>query len=145
MTSLTLFLNSRARSFLILPSIRQPRALESEAALNNLEIMYIPFFQAGTNHHGSETKPLGLINGLLLLDSGEVERTFIFRCQERYLTYNSLCGLQSVFFVAHREHREKYRVEIARRGEYLRAIKNASRIPFGELSQPLFVPCDIDR
>lgn len=107
--------------------------------------MKVPFFQTGINGRKSNAKPLGLINGLLLLDSGEVERTFIFRCQERYLTYNSLCGLRSLFFVANREHLQKYEEEIALRAAFLEEIEKTSRIPFGELPRPFFVPCNADQ
>jgi hypothetical protein len=108
--------------------------------------MKIPFFRAGTSdRQAAAAKPLGLINGLLLLDSGEVERTFVFRCQERYLTYNSLCGLRSLFFAADEKHLQKYKEEIAVRAAFLAEIENVSQIPFGALPLPLFVPCDIDR
>jgi hypothetical protein len=112
--------------------------------------MKIPFFRAGANGDssvgaaGGEAKPLGLISGLLLLDSGEVERTFVYRCQERYLIYNSLCGLRSLFFVANREHLQKYQEEIAVRAALLKKIENVSQVPFGELPGPLFIPCDAD-
>jgi hypothetical protein len=106
--------------------------------------MKIPFFQTDINKPASDRRPLGFINGLLLLDSGEVEHSFIFRCQERYLTYNSLAGLQSLFFVINRDHLQKYKEEITRSSAFLAEIKNVSQIPFGELPPPLFVPCNAE-
>lgn len=106
----------------------------------------LPLFDAGLDRPPGEGLPLGIIAGALILDSGEAERTFLFRCQDRYVAYNTLYGLRTVLFVADDEHVGHYRAELAGFDRNLAAIAAATGvIPPGGTPEPLFVVCDIDR
>jgi hypothetical protein len=107
--------------------------------------MYPPFFRFGRTASPHAAPPLGLIGGGLIMDSGEAERTFIFRCQDRYLIYNGLCGLRSVLFVADGAHLAAYRRLIDALSNRLRVVREFTDLPLDEVPAPLFVPCDIDR
>src|SRR5262245_57089734 len=106
----------------------------------------MPFFDAGPDAPLGHGLPLGIIAGGLILDGGEAERTFIFRCQDRYLAYTTLYGLRTVLFVADDEHVRHYRAELAGFERSFAAIREASDVlPAGPVPEPLFVTCDIDR
>lgn len=104
-----------------------------------------PFFDAGPASP-ADALPLGLVAGGLIFDSGEAERTFLFRCQDRYLGFNTLHGLRTVLFVANDEHARIYQSELARFGQTWRAVAEVTGVlpPEGP-PEPLFVSCDIDR
>ena len=103
-----------------------------------------PFFRVGRQGAGGG-EPLGIISGGLILDSGEAERTFIFRCQDRYLAYCALHGVRPVLFVANDEHVRCYREELEGFRRSWDAIAAATGALPPELPEPLFVGCDIDR
>ena len=93
----------------------------------------------------SPARPLGFVGGMLLLDSGEVDRTFVFRCQDRYLTYTSLAGMRSVLLVADESHAALYRHQIELLGDSLRRIVSRTGVLAGfEIPAPVFVACDLD-
>ena len=79
----------------------------------------LPFFRFGARPGatGGATRPLGIVSGGLLLDSGEADPTFVYRCQDRYLAYTSLLGLRTVFFVRDDAHAAHYAALIARQRE----------------------------
>jgi hypothetical protein len=105
-----------------------------------------PFFEAGGQPQPGGGLPLGIISGGLILDSGEAERTFIFRCQDRYLAYNTLQGLRSVLFVSNDEHVRYYREALAGFQRSWEAIAAASGVlPPSGPPEPVFIACDIDR
>jgi hypothetical protein len=105
----------------------------------------VPFFDMGPAQPAAGP-PLGVIAGGLILDSGEAERTFIFRCQDRYLAYNTLHGLRTVLFVADDEHVRYYRDELAGLHQSWDVIAaECGVLPAGGPPEPLFVACDIDR
>ena len=105
----------------------------------------LPFFRFGQSAPSpARVLPLGLISGGLIMDSGEAERTFIFRCQDRYLTLNSLVGLRSILFVADEAHRRVYQRLIRALSSRLRIIREFTAQALGDIPQPLYVPCNID-
>ena len=57
---------------------------------------------------GAGSAPLALVGGSLLVDSGEEDATFAFRCQDRYLAYSSLAGLRSLLLVLDDAHAATY-------------------------------------
>src|SRR5688500_9267618 len=119
-------------------SVAQEPAVDTEVSW--------PFFDAGQQPLPGGGLPLGIISGGLILDSGEAERTFIFRCQDRYLAYNTLQGLRSVLFVSNDEHVRYYREALAGFQQSWEAITAASGVlPPSGLPEPVFVACDIDR
>ena len=52
------------------------------------------FFRYGVAQPGAE--PLALLGGALILDSGESDQSFLFRCQDRFVTYAWLLGLRPI-------------------------------------------------
>jgi hypothetical protein len=107
--------------------------------------MHLPFFRFGLYTSPSNgALPLGLISGGLILDSGEAEQTFIFRCQDRYLIYNSLCNLRSLLFVANAEHLAIYQRLIAGLSAQLQKIEEFTGLSLGSIPEPFYVACDIN-
>lgn len=103
------------------------------------------FFDVGPEQ-AADSLPLGMIGGGLILDSGEAERTFLFRCQDRFFAYNSLVPLRTIFFAANDEHVGYYRRELELFREKWKLIARASQIFSADgPPEPLFVACDIDR
>ncbi|HVE81369.1 MAG TPA: hypothetical protein VND93_00915 [Myxococcales bacterium] len=121
------------------------RMAEVAAAPRGAPEVRWPFFRAWRGTAQGAGRPLGIISGGLILDSGEAERTFIFRCQDRYLAYSALHGLRSVLFVAGDEHVRCYREELEGFRRSWDAIAAATGALPPELPEPLFVTCDIDR
>jgi len=94
----------------------------------------------------TDAAPLAIIAGGLILDLGEAERTFIYRCQDRFLAYTSLFDLRSIFFVAGDAHLAIYRAHIAAQRARFELIRRRTGLfQTAELSEPLYVGCDIDR
>jgi hypothetical protein len=111
-------------------------AMREQAAASQL-----PMFRFGT----ANGAPLAIVAGGLILDLGEAERTFIFRCQDRFLAYTSLWGLSSVFFAATDSHVGIYRSQIAtQRARYDRIRARTGLFVGRPLVEPLYVGCDID-
>jgi hypothetical protein len=105
----------------------------------------LPFFRFGSAAAPRATaRPLGIVSGGLLLDSGEADPTFVFRCQDRYLAYTSLLGLRTVFFVHDDAHAAHYAALIARQRErYAAVAARTGVLPDGDLIEPLYVGCDV--
>ena len=102
-----------------------------------------PFFRFGGDD--SQGSPLAIVSGGLIYDRGEAERTFIYRCQDRFLVYSSLCGLRSVFFVASERHAAIYRARIAaQRGLFDDIRRRSGLFADRHVVEPLYVGCDID-
>jgi hypothetical protein len=100
-----------------------------------------PMFRFGT--HGGA--PLAIVAGGLILDLGEAERTFVYRCQDRFLAYTSLWGLRSVLFAVSDRHVEIYRREFdVQRARYDRIRECTGLFAGRPLLEPLYVGCDID-
>jgi hypothetical protein len=106
----------------------------------------IPFFRAsGENRDVAGREHLGLISGFLLYDSGEAEETFLYRCQDRYVTYNSLCGLRTVLFVADEKHRNRYRQLLANHDYRTRLIRERTGIRLPCTPSPWFAALSLHR
>lgn len=101
----------------------------------------LPFFRFGS---APAARPLGIVGGGLLLDSGEADPTFVYRCQDRYLAYTSLLGLRTVFFVRDDAHAAHYAALIERQRERCAALAALTGLAYaGELVEPLYVACDL--
>ena len=82
----------------------------------------------------------------MILDLGEAERTFIYRCQDRFLAYSSLWGLRSVFFVLGDGQLDIYRDHVAVQRDRFERIRDCTGLfAANPLLEPLYVGCDIDR
>lgn len=89
--------------------------------------------------------PLACINGGLILDSGEAERTFIFRCQDRYLIYNSIAGFRSLLFVSDNAHMDIYENQIDILRSCLIFIASYIQIDLETtIPKPFYVICNLD-
>jgi hypothetical protein len=98
-----------------------------------------PFFRVGT---GAEC--LAVIGGGLILDSGEAERTFLYRCQDRFLTYTSLLGLRSVLFVSGEAHASWYDALIGQLQARLELIASYTGALDAAVPPPFYVQCDLE-
>ena len=102
----------------------------------------IPLFRFGGGQDLT-TVTLAIISGGLIMDNGEAERTFIYRCQDRFLTYSWLCGWRSLFFVVNEQHAEIYRGAVGALSVRLRRAWHSFGLTQGfPLPEPLFVPLD---
>ncbi len=103
----------------------------------------LPFFRFGSARDGAATVPLGIVGGGLIMDSGEADASFVYRCQDRYLTYTSLIGVRSVFFVRDAAHAARYAELIARQRErYAAVAAHSGVLPARDLLEPLYVACE---
>ncbi|MET5019890.1 glutathione synthetase, partial [Burkholderia pseudomallei] len=57
---------------------------------------------------GGGDRARAFVGGGLILDSGEAENTFAFRCQDRVLVYTGWLGLPSVLLVLDDAHSRHY-------------------------------------
>ncbi len=99
-----------------------------------------PFFTFGRGQ-----VPLAWIGGGLILDSGEAENTFVFRCQDRFLAYTSMLGLRSIVLVLDDCHRLQYEQLVAALDLELRYLAELYGLPLPRVPPPLFVQCDLQR
>src|SRR5437660_6138557 len=98
----------------------------------------LPLFRVAGGASGGA--PLAIISGGLILDLGEAERTFIYRCQDRFLAYSSLWKLPSVFFVAGASHEETYRAHTAiQRERFDRMRSHTGLFSAMPLLEPIYV------
>jgi hypothetical protein len=121
------------------PHAARPPAAEPRGARAPL-----PLFRFGREAPDAAA-PLAVIGGGLILDSGEAERTFIYRCQDRFLVYTALWGLRSIFFVADEAHIALYRARIDwQRRQFDRMCARTGLFAGVPLVDPLYVGCNID-
>lgn len=86
---------------------------------------------------------LALMGGGLILDSGEAENTFAFRCQDRFLAYNALLGLRSVLLVLDGAHEQRLRGLLMQLQGRLRMLSEWQGLPPPQAPVPLFVRCGL--
>lgn len=102
----------------------------------------LPMFRFGAAKGGAV---LAIVAGGLILDLGEAERTFVYRCQDRFLAYTSLWGLRSVFLAASDSHVAIYRDHIAAQRARYDLLRDRTGLFAGRpLLEPLYVGCNID-
>ncbi|WP_126285693.1 glutathione synthetase [Burkholderia stagnalis] len=87
--------------------------------------------------------PIAFIGGGLILDSGEAENTFAFRCQDRFLVYTSLLGWTSVVLVLDDDQRRQYERLLAALDTRLRYFAEVHGVAAPRLPTPLYVRCDL--
>jgi len=103
----------------------------------------LPLFRVGGTD-SLTASPVVRLGGGLLLDSGEVDRTFVYRCQDRYLTLAAVLGWRPLFFVADDTHLALYRRELeAWRARYALVRDASGVLPAAGGTAPLFVVCDL--
>lgn len=110
---------------------------------DSAESCSLPLFRFGPS--GARDNPLTIVSGALILDQGEAERTFIYRCQDRFLTYAGLMQWPSLFLAGSERHVAFYRERIATL--LLRFEEAACRtgvLSSGKPREPLFVLADVD-
>jgi hypothetical protein len=87
--------------------------------------------------------PLSLFSGGLILDQGEAERSFIYRCQDRFLTYAGLHGLRSLFFAIDETHIAVYRTKVMEvRQRFLTMAGRTGLFAQSAPQMPLFILAD---
>lgn len=99
----------------------------------------IPLFRFG---RGPE--PITIIAGGLIFDTGEAERSFLYRCQDRFIAYAALLGWQPLLLALDEPHVDRYRRHISVLKERLARISACTgAFPMAELLEPLFVILDV--
>lgn len=100
----------------------------------------LPLFRFGTARTGN---CLTMLSGGLILDNGEADRTFIYRCQDRFLAYSALQGWRSLFFATDDSHVAHYRASIADLRRRFETIAARTELFAGKAPQePLFALAD---
>lgn len=92
---------------------------------------------------GSGGIPLAWMGGGLIVDSGEAENTFPFRCQDRFVVYSSLLELRSVLLVMDSAHEVRYRQLVCRLNERLCELCEAQGLAVPQVREPLYVRTDL--
>ena len=85
-----------------------------------------------------------MIAGGLILDTGEAERTFLYRCQDRFLVYSGVLGWPSLFLALDDAHVEVYRSAILDLRMRLARISARTGLFGGVLREPLFLAVDLE-
>jgi hypothetical protein len=98
----------------------------------------LPLFRFGAG----EPPDTGWISGPLLFDSGEADKSFLYRCQDRYFAYNLISGIRSVVMVTCLDHVERYRSLWRAFCNDIGRAAEATGLAFPVLSDPLYVPLD---
>lgn len=116
--------------------------------VNNTQVRYVEnprdyFFSFGSVKSLNVTLPLVCNSGFLLVDSGEVDPSFIYRCQDRYFVYTSMIGFRSLFFVSDNQHFEIYThlIDKLRQRFVTNHLWNDIWVNL-VLPDPCFIPCD---
>lgn len=87
--------------------------------------------------------PLSIFSGGLILDQGEAERSFIYRCQDRFLTYAALYDLRSLFFAVDETHVAVYRAKLMElRRRFLTIAGRTGLFAQAAPQMPLFILAD---
>jgi hypothetical protein len=104
-----------------------------------------PLFRFGTRRGAQAADPLAIVSGGLILDGGEAEHSFVYRCQDRFLTYSALMGWRSLFFAVDDRHVDMYRAHVAALAGRLAVIASRTGL-FGEtrIETPLFLLADLE-
>src|SRR5689334_12405612 len=101
-----------------------------------------PMFAVGCGTKGGAH--LAIVGGGLILDLGEAERTFVYRCQDRFLPYPSLWRQRSIFFAANDRHARIYREHVSSQRALFERIRDYTGLFLARpLIEPLYVGCDI--
>ena len=87
---------------------------------------------------------LAVIAGGLILDTGEAERTFLYRCQDRFLAYTGMLGWPSLFLALDDAHVEVYRHAIRDLRIRLARISDRTGLFAKALREPLFLAVDLE-
>jgi|GEM_PF-1504166 len=99
------------------------------------------FFSYGSGDGGAEQ--LALLGGSLILDSGEADQSFLFRCQDRFITYAWLLGLRPVLLVADAEHgRAQLEAVVALRDDCGVVAAATGLVGLFRRLEPLILGCD---
>jgi len=105
----------------------------------------IPMFRFTRDSSATtDAPPLGLVSGLLLVDSGEADNTFVLRCQDRYLTYSALSGIRPILFVINEEHWNYYRGLLQSHATRMKTISDRISIELPDILTPLVFPIDVE-
>jgi len=89
---------------------------------------------------GAEDSSLGWISGPLLFDSGEADRSFLYRCQDRYFSYNQLSAIRSLVMVKDWDHVLRYQTLFRRQRMQLEVLSRETGLILPECGDPLYVP-----
>lgn len=115
------------------------RAYGVELAARAPAVAPFPFFRFGAG-----TVSLALVGGGLILDSGEAENTFLYRCQDRYLAYTALLGLRSILLVSGEAHARRYDMLIRQMHEKLSLVaEHCGGFMWPTPQPPFYVQCDL--
>ena len=103
------------------------------------------FFHFGFSDDVSPGLPLAFLNGAMMVDSGNENRSYLFASQDRYPVYAALSGMRSLLLVRDDDHVREYESRLSAFARHVDAIERVTgplldlRVP-----EPLFVGCDID-
>ncbi len=87
---------------------------------------------------------LAAVSGSLIIDSGEEDATFVFRCQDRYVTYTSLAQMRTLLFVVDDSHAAVYESCLERVRHNLRAVSERTGVlRDAVIPDPLYVAYDV--
>ena len=104
-----------------------------------LQNLFFHFQQEQLPFHGG----LGLIGGGLILDSGEADPSFMYRCQDRYFVYTSLLGIRSLFLVINQAHANLYTQNVLELRAALSTLQLHTGIKlFDTLAEPIYLAYD---
>ena len=90
------------------------------------------------NLNGNPTAHLG---GFLLIDSGNEDLSYLFRCQERYIPYASLNNIRCLLFSRNRQHTQQYLNRYIKLNETFQEIAKNINIEFPKIVEPAIVEC----
>ena len=108
-------------------------------AIVQLQNLFFHFQREQFPFHGG----LGLIGGGLILDSGEADPSFMYRCQDRYFVYTSLFGMRSLFLVMNQAHESLYKQNVQELRAALSTLQRHTGIKlFDILAEPLYLTYD---
>lgn len=100
-------------------------------------------FDVGSGPAAPGVAPLACVAGALIVDSGEEDPTFVFRCQDRYPIYTALAGLRSLLFVLGDAHVDLYAERLADLRRRLDLVREHTDVLAGSaVAEPLFVGYD---
>jgi hypothetical protein len=92
---------------------------------------------------GRTSQVLALVGGGLILDSGEAEHTFAFRCQERFLVYNTMAGLRTVLLTMDERHEARLQSLVGGLNEQMGVITSLMGLAAPVVPRPMYVRCTL--